>query len=721
MPLKNHLFLLLLFIVTSMPLYSSSYINPSLPNADRSIHLICSAVPYPFGTVGTALPGFEIGCPKWMDPLLSPPFLSISNEPYTIQEISLQGYVKIFVGPIYTRCLGANGKWTESKGSGWINLDETPFALSDQYNILTVVGCNNLVSIRRQEEIQTAIRGCATFCGTDDTSLGDSCSGLGCCQAALPGTLKSFDLEVTRFSISNSSANFMNCSAAFFAQRDDFKSNKSEFLFHDFNFSVPLSYEGNIIQLDWAIGNKSCDDIDIDECQYTDVNPCIGDCINTEGSFACACPSGMTGDGRKDGSGCKKTFPLGFVLGITITLGLSLAIVMLLSYFAIVKRVKLFEKRKQEKLKHKFFVQNRGLLLQQLIASHENATQNMRILRLHELEKATNGFDNALIIGRGGHGEVYKGILSDQRVVAIKRSKIVDPAEIDQFINEVVILSQVNHRNIVKLYGCCLETEVPLLAYEFISNGTLFNHLHVEEHCSLTWRHRLRFALEAAGAISYLHSSASISVFHRDIKSSNILLDDYFTAKVSDFGASRSVQIDQTGVTTDIQGTHGYLDPEYYYTGRLTQKSDVYSFGVILAELLTKEKPLFSSRKFQDGSLVAYFSSSMNENLLFEILDPKIVNEGHVTELKAVAKIAQMCLRMKGEERPTMKEVEVRLEVLWRSNQQQEHPWTSQSLEERQLMLPDYIVGIDSTLQCRFEQQLESSSKFLSVNDPHSI
>ncbi|XP_078152941.1 wall-associated receptor kinase 3-like [Carex rostrata] len=429
----------------------------------------------------------------------------------------------------------------------------------------------------------------------------------------------------------------------------------------------------------------------------------------------------MTGDGRKDGSGCKKTFPLGFVLGITITLGLILAIVMLLSYFAIVKRVKLFEKRKQEKLKHKFFVQNRGLLLQQLIASHEDATQNMRILRLHELEKATNGFDNALIIGRGGHGEVYKGILLDQRVVAIKRSKIVDPAEIDQFINEVVILSQVNHRNIVKLYGCCLETEVPLLAYEFISNGTLFNHLHVEEHCSLTWRHRLRIALEAAGAISYLHSSASISVFHRDIKSSNILLDDYFTAKVSDFGASRSVQIDQTGVTTDIQGTHGYLDPEYYYTGRLTQKSDVYSFGVILAELLTKEKPLFSSRKFQDGSLVAYFSSSMNENLLFEILDPKIVNEGHVTELEAVAKIAQMCLRMKGEERPTMKEVEVRLEVLWRSNQQQEHPWTSQSLEERQFMLPDYIVGIDSTLQCRFEQQLESSSKFLSVNDPRSI
>ncbi|XP_078154067.1 wall-associated receptor kinase 3-like [Carex rostrata] len=344
----------------------------------------------------------------------------------------------------------------------------------------------------------------------------------------------------------------------------------------------------------------------------------------------------------------------------------------------------------------------------------------MRILRLHELEKATNRFDNALIIGRGGHGEVYKGILSDQRVVAIKKSKIVDPAEIDQFINEVVILSQVNHRNIVKLYGCCLETEVPLLAYEFISNGTLFNHLHVEEHCSLTWTHRLRIALEAAGAISYLHSSASISIFHRDIKSSNILLDDYFTAKVSDFGASRSVQIDQTGITTAIQGTHGYLDPEYYYTGRLTQKSDVYSFGVILAELLTREKPLFSSRKFEGGSLIAYFSSAMQENRLFEILDPQVVKEGHLTELEAVAKISQMCLRMKGEQRPTIKEVEVRLDALWRSNQQRKHPWTSQSSEERQLMLPDYTAGIDTTMQCSFEQELQSSSNFFSVNEHFS-
>ncbi|KAJ4785226.1 Wall-associated kinase family protein [Rhynchospora pubera] len=297
----------------------------------------------------------------------------------------------------------------------------------------------------------------------------------------------------------------------------------------------------------------------------------------------------------------------------------------------------------------------------------------MRIFTLDELEKATNKFYNAFILGQGGHGEVYKGILSDQRIVAIKRSKIVN----HQFINEMVILSLVNHRNIVKLYGCCLETEVPLLVYEFISNGTLFDHLHAKP-CTLTWPHRLRIALESARAIAYLHSSASISVFHRDVKTSSILLDDYFTAKVSDFGASRSVQIDQTGITTVIQGAFGYLDPEYYYTSRLTPKSDVYSFGVILAELLTREKPN-SSTLFEGGNLVAYFTSAMSKNCLFEILDPQIVvNEGHRTELAAVANLAQMCMRMKGEKRPTMKEVEVRLEILWRSNQQHGYALTTQ-------------------------------------------
>jgi len=246
--------------------------------------------------------------------------------------------------------------------------------------------------------------------------------------------------------------------------------------------------------------------------------------------------------------------------------------------------------------------------------------------------------------------------------VAIKKSKIVVQKEISEFINEVVVLSQVNHRNVVKLLGCCLETEVPLLVYEFISNGTLYQHLHVEGPISLPWDDRMRIAMEVARALSYLHSATSMPVFHRDIKSSNILLDDSLVAKVSDFGASRYIPIDKTGITTAVQGTIGYLDPEYYYTGRLTDKSDVFSFGVLLVELLTRKKPFVYRTDDGDG-LVSHFVSLLTEGKLVELIDPQIIKDedGEVFE---VAILAAMCTKLRREDRPTMREAEMRLENL---------------------------------------------------------
>ena len=323
-------------------------------------------------------------------------------------------------------------------------------------------------------------------------------------------------------------------------------------------------------------------------------------------------------------------------------------------------------------LREKFFKQNGGLILQQLLCGQENLTETARIFTTEELKKATNNYDETLIIGQGGFGTVFKGFLPDNRIVAIKKSKIVDENQIEQFINEVVVLSQINHRNVVKLLGCCLENPVPLLVYEFIPNGMLFEYIHNENKVS--WEIRLRIATESAKALPYLHSVASTPIIHRDVKPSNILLDSSYTAKVSDFGASRLIPLDQTELATMVQGTIGYLDLEYLQTSQLTDKSDVYSFGVILVELLTGRKALSFDKLEMERSLVTYFLLSLKENRLFEVLEKHITNEGNAKQLKEVANIAKKCLKLKGEDRPTMKEVATELEGLRRM---EKHSWVN--------------------------------------------
>ncbi|CAL4991182.1 unnamed protein product [Urochloa decumbens] len=413
--------------------------------------------------------------------------------------------------------------------------------------------------------------------------------------------------------------------------------------------TCPSGYTGN------ASVPNGCKDID--ECKNQEAYSCYGICQNLPGSFNCQCPDGTYGNTSIKG-GCvtiKKSFT-GLSIGLGVGGGTSILLLALGGPY-IIHKVKL---QKMKRLKQKNFKQNHGLLLQQLISHNTDIGERM-IIPLGDIKKATNNFDTARVIGGGGHGVVFKGIL-DLHVVAIKKSKIVVQREINEFINEVAVLSQVNHRNVVKLLGCCLETEVPLLVYEFISNGTLCHHLHVEGPISLSWDHRMRIATEVAKALSYLHSSASMPIFHRDIKSSNILLDDALTAKVSDFGASRYIPIDRIGVTTAVQGTMGYLDPMYYYTGRLTDKSDVFSFGVLLVELLTRKKP-YVYRSVDDDGLVSHFVSLLTAGKLIDIIDPQVMEEED-GEIQEVATLAAMCTQLKGEDRPTMREVEMALESL---------------------------------------------------------
>ena len=322
-------------------------------------------------------------------------------------------------------------------------------------------------------------------------------------------------------------------------------------------------------------------------------------------------------------------------------------------------------KRRFIKLKEKFFQQNGGLILERHLKEQVGSTETAKIFTVEELKKATKSYDESRIIGRGGFGTVYKGFLPDNRIVAIKKSKIMDQNQIDQFINEVVLLSQINHRNIVKLLGCCLETEVPLLVYEFVPKGTLLNYIHHEGNKSTKrWETYLRIAAEIADALSYLHSATSTPIVHRDVKSSNILLDDNFIAKVSDFGISRLVPRHQKELATVVQGTLGYLDPEYLQTNRLTEKSDVYSFGVVLVELLTGEDVLSFDRLEEETSLPMYFLSSLKEGRLFEILGNHIVEEGNKEQIKEVVELAEGCLKVKGDERPSMKEVAMKLEQI---------------------------------------------------------
>ncbi|KAG4128361.1 hypothetical protein ERO13_D09G016400v2 [Gossypium hirsutum] len=328
-------------------------------------------------------------------------------------------------------------------------------------------------------------------------------------------------------------------------------------------------------------------------------------------------------------------------------------------------------KRKQKiMLKQKYFKRNGGLLLQQHLSSNEGNVEKIKLFTSKEMEKATDHYNENRILGQGGQGTVYKGMLIDGSIVAIKKSKMVegkkfDEKKVEQFINEVIILSQINHRNVVKLLGCCLEAEVPLLVYEFIPNGTLYDLIHNQnEELPLTWEMRLRIAIEIANALFYLHSAASAPIYHRDIKSNNILLDDKYRAKVSDFGTSRSVALEQTHLTTRVQGTFGYMDPEYFRTNQFTEKSDVYSFGVVLIELLTGQKPISANQSEQVRSLVSYFLHSMQENSLFSILNPMVVKDGPEQEIMVVALLAKRCLNLNGKKRPTMKQVVMELELI---------------------------------------------------------
>ncbi|PRQ23248.1 putative protein kinase RLK-Pelle-WAK family [Rosa chinensis] len=573
---------------------------------------------------------------------------------------------------------------------------DPPFTISSRKNKFFAVGCDTYAIFRGFRGEEELVTGCMSVCTTLGGVDWESCTGVGCCQTQVPHGLKNRTVRLSSYNGHKEIWSFNPCSYAFIVQ-------DGLFTFNTTSFELLNNIQELPMVLNWDMGNVPCEVAgkrsmdyackanskcanrrnftggngyycqclpgyegnpylgcqDIDECS-AETNPCEnGTCLNSPaGNYSCKCHKGF----RSDGPWKCVPSPKVNNTSLKILLGISISVFVLMTgIFGIYCG---FKRRQFERLKAKYFDANGGpKLLEKLSTQKESLETKAQIFTAEVLKKATNSYHESEKLGEGGYGTVYKGILKDERVVAIKKSKNTAQIESDQFVNEVVVLSQINHKNVVRLIGCCLETQMPLLVYEFVGNGTLYEHIHrINGREPLSWAFRLKIAAETASALSYLHHSTSIPIIHRDVKATNILLDEKFTAKVSDFGASRLVPEDPNQLPTIVQGTMGYLDPEYLQSNILTDKSDVYSFGVVLVELLTSKKVVSFDRSEEERNLANVFVSAAKKGMLNPILDDEIVKDGNLEIIEKVANLAKNCLSLKGDDRPSMKDVERELD-----------------------------------------------------------
>ncbi|XP_033136903.1 putative wall-associated receptor kinase-like 11 [Brassica rapa] len=636
-----------------------------------------------------------------------------------------------------------------------LNLTDSPFFFG-RGNSLVAVGCNSKASLTNIEPAKLECElnctatlptksvpfldntGCSSnalsyayrpqVCANNQREEERSCNGNGCCRASLPDDAEAqqvIGVRIESFDQGNSTTG--GCRVAFLTDEVYMSSNATE----------PQSFSAkgySTVTIRWVVKTTNLSFLNslncIDSEEYDSLpyktqqrRACICNNITISGSnYAnCACNRGYTGNpyllnGCQDVNECLLSYGEGRytcqkshtcvnepgsvdcvekkTVAILIGVGSGFGILVLVSGVWWLR--KFLKKRRITQKKRKCFKRNGGLLLQQQLNTRESNVEKTKIFTSRELEKATENFSENRILGQGGQGTVYKGMLVDGRTVAVKKSKAVDEDKLEEFINEVVILSQVNHRHVVKLLGCCLETEVPVLVYEFIPNGNLFQHIHEEsDDYTMIWGVRLRIAVDIAGALSYLHSAASSPIYHRDVKSTNILLDEKYRAKVSDFGTSRTVTVDQTHWTTLVSGTVGYMDPEYYGSSQYTDKSDVYSFGVVLVELITGEKPVLTLSNTQEiKGLADHFRAAMKEDKFFDIMDARIRDACKPEQVMAVANLARRCLNSKGKKRPYMREVFAELEKISSSQEVKTENDNGDDEEEEEGM--DMIVMADS-------------------------
>lgn len=343
----------------------------------------------------------------------------------------------------------------------------------------------------------------------------------------------------------------------------------------------------------------------------------------------------------------KKGLGAGAISGIAVGI---LAVVSVIGVYAV------WQKRRAQRMEHMAqpFANWGGVGGEKDVAAPQIA--GARWFSFAEVKKATNNFAAENEIGEGGYGKVYAGVLASGERVAVKRAQEDSMQGAEEFKNEIELLSRVHHKNLVGLVGYCYDQGEQMLVYEFMANGTMREWLSGKHAYPLDWSKRLSIAIGSARGLTYLHEMANPPIIHRDIKSSNILLSETHIAKVADFGLSKVAPDggDKRVTTTQVKGTLGYLDPEYYMTNQLSEKSDVYSYGVVLLELLTSRQPLSHGKFIVREVQNAYAEGDLES--LEPLLDP-CMHEASPQDLQRMVELALMCVEERGGDRPTMNEV----------------------------------------------------------------